>query len=129
MIYESIKSAVEFVPDLAGNVFPSGACVDDVEPPFAIYNFADQTVVADLSGNVHHYADTILIYIYASTYDQAHSLYRAVQDQLLALASSANGHGQWIFGVQCGADKEDGIDFDLDLMARALKATVQWCDI
>ena len=129
MIYETIKRTVEAVPELAGSVFPTGASVADVEAPFAIYSFGEQAEVSDLSGNVHHYIDEVLIYLYAETYDQVHALYRSAQQRMKGLANAATGDGQYIFGVQCEADKEDGIDLNLDLMARALKVTVQWCDL
>ena len=129
MIYETIKRTAEAVPELAGSVFPTGACVDDVEAPFAIYSFGEQTEITDLSGNVHHYVDEILIYFFAATYDQVHALYRDAQKKMRSLANAATGDGQYIFGVTCEADKEDGLDLNLELMTRAMKVTVQWCDL
>lgn len=129
MIYETIKAAVEEVPDLAGKCFPAGVCIDEVAPPFACYIFGKRTPARDLAGRVHHYTDEVTVDLLAEDYDRVHDLSLAVEEVLFGLANGPDGAGAWIFGVDCDAPESDGADLSLGLMRRSLRCTLQWCPL
>ena len=61
MIYQFLKSRLESVPALAGAVYPTTVNIDEIEGTFSVYTFKGRMPVSDLSGEVHHYVETILL--------------------------------------------------------------------
>lgn len=128
MIYNFLKGRLESVDALGGNVFPTGACIDDVEGAFAVYTFKEQTSVKDLSGEVHHYRDVILVDFLGKVYDDLHEIYCQVQEAL-DVNNYDTGNGEYIFSVDCISPEPDSHDLETGLLRRSMQVTILWCPI
>lgn len=129
MIYDFLIDQLEGVCGLTGGVYPPGVCIDDVEPPFAVYFFEQTTAARDLSGAVHHYTDTIRVDFIGEHYDAIFSIWAEARDMLQNVSNLDTGHGEYVFSVSCGAADADTADVDTDLMRKSLMITVLWCPL
>lgn len=129
MIFEYIRSQLEKIDELKGNVFPSGgAVIDEIEGPFVEYVFQKRTSVRDLSGEIHHYRDEIVLGFQGTDYDTLHDLYFRAEE-LLAVTNQNTGSGEYIFSVETSSPAPDGYNSDNNLLIRMLQLNVIWCPI
>lgn len=128
MIYQYLTGQLNTVPALEGKAYPTTACIDDVEAPFVIYTYKDQTTVSDLSGDVHHYAENILLDFLGLDYDQLHELYRQAESALV-VSNYDTGNGEYIFSVNCLSPEPDGFNRETWLLRRTMQVTILWCPV
>ena len=128
MIYEFLRDRLEAMEGLTGGVYPPGVCIDDVATPCAIYFFESSSAERDLSGEVHHYTDSIRVDFVGAHYDEIFSLWIQAHRELQAVSNLDTGHGEFIFSVSCAATEADGADLETDLMRKSLMVTILWCD-
>lgn len=128
MIYEFMRAALEKLDGLEDKVFPPGVCVDDVDGPFVVYTFGSRRPVTDLSGEVHHYEETVTLEFLGPVYDKLHELYLQAEDAL-NVSNYDTGCGEYIFGTSCSSSSPDGHYRDAALYSRTMQWNVYWCPI
>lgn len=126
MIYEFVKDRLQAVEGLQKNVFPTGACIDDVEGAFAVYTLKGRTPVRDLSGDLHHYVEEVMIDFLGELYDPLHELYCQAEESF-CLANVQTGHGEFVFSVTCASAEPDALDVNTALLRRSMLVTILWC--
>ena len=128
MIYQFLKSQLESVPALVGAVYPTTVNIDEIEGTFAVYTFKGRTPVSDLSGDVHHYVETILVDFLGDSYDELHELYYQAE-AALAVSNSDTGNGEYIFSVACANGEQDSFNPETHLLRRTMQVTILWCPV
>lgn len=128
MIYQFLKDRLETVPALAGAVYPTTVNIDDVEGAFAVYTYRDRTPVSDLSGEVHHYAESILLDFLGESYDELHELYFQAETAL-SVSNLDTGNGEYIFSVSCASTEPDKFNAETNLLRRTMLVTIRWCPV
>lgn len=128
MIYQFLKSRLETVPALAGAVYPTTVNIDEIEGTFAVYTFKGRTPVSDLSGDVHHYVESILLDFLGDSYDELHELYYQAE-AALAVSNSDTGNGEYIFSVACANAEPDSFNSETHLLRRTMQVTILWCPV
>lgn len=128
MIYQFLKSRLESVPALAEAVYPTTVNIDDIEGAFVVYTYKDRTPVADLSGDVHHYVETILLDFLGEDYDELHELYHQAESALI-VSNLDTGNGEYIFSVACASTEPDGFNSENHLLRRTMQVTIRWCPV
>ena len=128
MIYQFLLSRLETVPALVGAVYPTTVNIDDIEGSFAVYTYKDRTPVADLSGNVHHYVENILLDFLGESYDELHEIYHRAE-AALAVSNLDTGNGEYIFSASCASVEPDKFSLDTHLMRRTMQVTIRWCPV
>lgn len=129
MIYSFIKEKLESVETLAEKVFPIGVLIDDMNIPAAVYQRKDRTPVRELSGEVHHYVETIGVDFLDESYDTVQELWWAARDVLEAVQNQSTGTGAYIFSIECASGEGDSVDMELELQRREMLVTVRWCPV
>lgn len=128
MIYQFLKSRLESVPVLTGAVYPTTVNIDEIEGTFAVYTFKNRTPVSDLSGEVHHYVETILLDFLGDSYDELHELYY-LAEAALAASNLDTGNGEYIFSVVCANVEQDSFNPETHLLRRTMQVTILWCPV
>ena len=128
MIYQFLKSRLESVPALAGAVYPTTVNIDEIEGTFAVYTFKGRTPVSDLSGDVHHYVESILLDFLGDSYDELHELYYQAE-AAFAVSNLDTGNGEYIFSVACANAEQDSFNPGTHLLRRTMQVTILWCPV
>lgn len=128
MIFDFLRSRLESIPELSGKIFPIGATIDDLDGPMVVYSFSKRTPTKDLSGEVHHYAETIVLAFLGLDYDQIHALYCAAEESL-SVSNLDTGTGEYIFSANVLSPEPEACDPDTGLIRRTMQLNVIWCPI
>ena len=128
MIYQFLKARLETVPALTGAVYPTTVNIDDVEGAFAVYTCRDRIPVSDLSGEVHHYVESILLDFLGESYDELHELY-CQAETALSVSNLDTGNGEYIFSVSCASTEPDKFNAETNLLRRTMLVTIRWCPV
>ena len=128
MIYQFLKGRLESVPALTGAVYPTTVCIDGIEGAIVVYTYEGRTPFADLSGEVHHYEEIILLDFLGEIYDELHELY-CLAEQALTVSNSDTGNGEYIFSVKCSSTESDKFHPDTHLLRRTMRVTIRWCPV
>ena len=128
MIYQFLRGRLESVQALEGKVYPTTVCIDDIEGPFAVYTYKSRTAVCDLSGDVHHYNEEILLDFLGASYDDLHELYRQAESAL-AVSNFDTGNGEYIVSVTCSSPERDNVNLENGLLRRTMMVTIRWCPV
>ena len=126
MIIEVIRTAAESVEQLAGKVFPVAEVVDELEPPFCIYNTKSSEPLRVMSGQTICTTDTLELGFEAEMLDDAIAAAKAVEDKLLALANTVTASGERILWIRCSQSEEDALDIATEKMRHPLTVEVCW---
>lgn len=126
MIHEFVKDRLQAVAGLQGNVFPVGPCVDDIEGAFAVYTMKKRTPIKDLSGEVHHYSEEVVLDFLSELYDEVQEIY-CMAEASLDLSNLDTGHGEYVFSVNCESAEPEGLDINTSLLRRSMLVTINWC--
>ena len=126
MIYQFLKSRLESVPVLAGAVYPTTVNIDEIEGTFAVYAFKSRAPVADLSGDIHHYVENILLDFLGESYDELHELYYQAE-AALTVSNLDTGYGEYIFSASCANTEPDKFSPENHLLRRTMQVTIRWC--
>lgn len=128
MIYEFVKDRLRTVEGLHANVYPTGVCIDDIAGAFAVYTLKKRTPVKDLSGEVHHYVEEIVVDFLGALYDELHELY-CDAEEALDVANLETGSGEYIFSIGCESQEPDAFEPNEELLRRSMLVTIIWCQI
>ena len=128
MLYEYLVAALESLPELRNNVYPTGVCIDEVEPPICVYTFMNNNKVAELSGEVHHEVDEIMVDILSPYFSTAYSVSRQVESLFQAVSNLDTEHGVYIFSGEASIPQQDGFDVETGLYRRGVLVRLCWCE-
>lgn len=126
MIFEFLRKRLEDIPDLSDKIFPTGATIDDLDGPMVVYSFKKRTPIKDLSGEVHHYTEEIVLDFLGQDYDQLHELY-CEAEETLSVSNLYTGTGEYIFDSTAISPEPDTHDLDTGLIRRTMQLNVNWC--
>lgn len=128
MIYQFLKARLESVQTLAGAVYPTTVNIDDISGAFVVYTYKDRTPVKDLSGDVHHYVENLLLDFLGENYDELHELYHQAE-AALTVSNLDTGDGEYIFSVTCASTEPDKFSPETHLLRRTMQVTIRWCPV
>ena len=129
MIYEWLVDKLEAVEALGEKVYPVAVCVDDVEPPLAIYKTLNTDYVRDISGDVHHVAEVVEITLLGPDYETLHQIAQAAVEGLEAVSNLDTGTGEWLFSAMCDQAEPEGFDTTMGIMSKTIRVTLRYCSM
>lgn len=128
MIFEFLRKQLETIPDLVGKVLPTGATIDDLDGPMVVYSFSKRIPTKDLSGEVHHYTEEIMLDFLGQDYDLLHELYY-LAEEALSVSNLDTGAGEYIFSTTALSPEPETHDLETGLIRRTMQLNVIWCPI
>lgn len=127
MIYKLVREAVESVPELEGKVRPVAEVVDDLEPPFCIFNQLGSTPTRTMSGEEVCRTDRMELGFEAASIDDARLMAETAELLLLELGATAElPPGGKILWVDVTQTEEDALDVATGLMRHPITVEVAW---
>lgn len=126
MIFEFLRMRLEGISALSGKIFPTGATIDEMDGPMVVYSFAKRIPTKDLSGEIHHYTEEIILDFLGQDYDQLHELY-CHAEEALSVSNQDTGAGEYIFFSAAISPEPETHDPDTGLIRRTMQLNVIWC--
>ena len=131
MIFQFVIDRLSCVEGLSENLFPTGVDISEIYTTdndffFSVYTFHKRTPVYDLKGDLHHYAEEIMIDFVGRMYDRLHAVYDAVE-AAFHVNNVFTGTGEYVFSVQCSSPQPDAFDVDCGLIRRTMLVSMDWC--
>jgi len=133
MIYDFIVERLKQTKELGEDIFPVGVNIDDIytadnDFAFTVYTCIRRTPEYDLEGNLHHYADEVVIDFIGRMYHTIHAMYDAAETSF-TVSNLDTGAGEYIFSSRCSSPEPDAFDAEYGLLRRTMQVSIQWCPI
>ena len=131
MIYDFVVDRLKQAKELGENIFPVGVNIDDIytadnDFAFTVYTFKRRTPIYDLEGELHHYADDIIVDFIGRVYDRIHAMYDAAEE-VFTVSDSDTEAGEYIFSARCSSPEPDAYDAEYGLLRRTMLVAIDWC--